>query len=145
MTRRIDIATWKRRDHYLHFRDFSDPFFNICTDVDVSRLVQRVRESSDISFTAGVLWASLRAVNEMEEFRYRLDSEGVVIHDVIHAGWTVLRDDGTFCFAYADFSEDLEAFVAAARLASEQVRSTIGGLGERDGDDLVWYSIIPWV
>ena len=32
----IDLRTWKRRDHYLWFRKYAQPFFSVTVDVDVT-------------------------------------------------------------------------------------------------------------
>ena len=33
----IDINTWKRKQHYHHFRTLKDPFFGIVFSVDVTK------------------------------------------------------------------------------------------------------------
>lgn len=82
----------------------------------------------------------------MEEFRYRLRGEGIVVHDVVHAGSTVLRSDGTFGFVYIDFDPNLDAFAAAATEAIETARRPDRGLDPRDDrDDLIHHTVIPWV
>lgn len=82
----------------------------------------------------------------MEEFRYRLRGEGVVVHEAIHAGSTVLRPDGTFGFAYVDYAPGLDEFAAAAKEELETARRSDAGLDPRDDrDDLVHHTVIPWV
>jgi chloramphenicol O-acetyltransferase len=45
----------------------------------------------------------LKAVNEIKEFCYRVNKNGVLIYDVVHAGLTVLYDDETFHFFCFDY------------------------------------------
>jgi chloramphenicol O-acetyltransferase type A len=84
--------------------------------------------------------------NEIEEFRYRIRGNGVVVHPVIDGGSTVLVPDGTFRFAYYDYSPQMDRFVAHVGEVLERVKSEAGPLDPQDDrDDLIHYSVIPWV
>ena len=41
--RPIDFEAWPRRDHFAFFRDYEQPFFNVCVDVDVGSLLATCR------------------------------------------------------------------------------------------------------
>ena len=141
----LDLESWKRREHFEFFRHYERPWFNLCADVDVTALVARCREPGGPSFFLASLWLSLVAANEVEEFRYRLRGEQVVVHPVIDGGSTVLMPDETFAFAYFDFVEDYPAFAAAGARELERVRDGTGGPRTVDRDDMIHYSVIPWV
>ena len=36
----IDLDTWPRRELFEFYRDFDKPYFNVCTRLDVTNLVQ---------------------------------------------------------------------------------------------------------
>ena len=141
----LDLESWKRREHFEFFRHYDRPWFNLCADVDVTALTARCREPDGPSFFLASLWLSLVAANEVEEFRYRLRGDEVVVHSVIHGGSTVLMTDETFAFAYFDFVESYPAFAAAGARELDRVRSGPGGLSPADRDDMIHYSVIPWV
>jgi chloramphenicol O-acetyltransferase type A len=143
--RPLDLDAWNRREHFRFFRRYEHPWFNLCAEVDVAPLVARVRAEGGPSFSVTALHASLLAANEIEEFRYRIRGEGVVVYDVVHGGSTVLRADGTFGFAYFDFHPDLEAFAGPADAALRAARNTGPLDAADDRDDLMHYSVIPWV
>ncbi|MGH9337199.1 MAG: CatA-like O-acetyltransferase [Vicinamibacteria bacterium] len=144
--RPIDLATWNRRHHFAFYRGYDNPYFNICAPVDVTRLLMRSRSEGGPSFFLASLWASLAAVNEIEELRYRIRGEDVVIHDRVHGGSTVLVPDGTFRFGYFDYDPDFRAFAEGAASVLERVRAETGPLEARpERDDMIHYSIIPWV
>jgi chloramphenicol O-acetyltransferase type A len=143
--RRLDLASWPRREHFRLFRAYDQPFFNLCAEVDVAPLVRRSREAGGPSFFVAGLHASLAAANEVEEFRYRVRDDDVVVYDVIHGGSTVMRPDGTFGFAYFDFTPDFETFAATAGRALDGARADAVLDPRDDRDDLVHYSVIPWV
>jgi chloramphenicol O-acetyltransferase type A len=143
--RRLDLETWPRREHFRFFRAYEHPYFNICAEVDVAPLVRRRRRTHGPSlFLVSSFYLSLQAVNEIEEFHYRIRGDEVVVHEVVHGGSTVLRPDGTFGFAYFDYLPDFEAFSLAAEEVLRGARTA--SLDPRDDrDDLVHYSVIPWI
>ena len=144
--RRLDLGTWNRRDHFAFYRGYDNPYFNVCAPVDVTRLLERCRSQGGPSFFLASLWASLAAVNEIEELRYRIRGHDVVVHDRVHGGSTVLVPDGTFRFAYFDHHPDFWTFAEGAADVLEGVRAEMGPLEARpERDDLIHASIIPWV
>lgn len=145
-SRWLDLDAWPRREHYELFRHYEQPFFNVCAEVDVTRLVQASRAAGGPSFFVASFHASLRALNEVEEFHYRIREGGVLVHDVVHGGSTVLRPDGTFAFAYFDYTPDFERFERHA----EEVLRAAGQTGvpidpQDERDDLIHYSVLPWI
>lgn len=144
--RRLDLAAWKRREHYAFYRSYDNPYWNLCAPVDVTHLLERSRAAKEPSFFLASLWASLTAINETEELRYRIRGDEVVVHEVVHGGSTVLVPDGTFRFAYFDYDPDLASFAAAAAPVLERVRAEMGPLEARpERDDMIHYTVIPWV
>ena len=142
----LDLENWKRRQHFEFFRHYEKPWFNICADVDVTALVASCAEPGGPSFFLASLWLSLEAANGVDELRYRLRGDQVVVHPVIHGGSTVLMPDETFAFAYFDHHPSFPTFATEGARELERVKSGPGGLQpEPDRDDLIYYSVIPWV
>src|SRR5215210_7890138 len=111
----LDIETWKRREQFEFFKDYHNPFFNICTHVDVTTLLGLTRAMEDISFFVAYHFFSIKAANEVEPFRYRLRGERVLVHERIHAGTTLLLPDENFSFVYFDYTEDFHVFQTNAK------------------------------
>lgn len=146
MARELDLSAWERRDHFRLFRDYDDPFFSLCAEVDVTRLYGASKEGGGPSFFLGALYASIRAANGVEALRLRIRGDGVIVHDVIHPGSTVLRPDDTFTFAHFEYADDYRTFEVAARRVLDRARRDHSPLDPRDDrDDLIHYSVIPWV
>jgi chloramphenicol O-acetyltransferase type A len=142
----LDIETWNRRRQFEFFKDYANPFFNICAEVDVTRLHGLTRDAEGISFLVAYHFFSIKAANEVEQFRYRLRGDRVLVHDRIHAGTTLLLADETFTFVYFDYTEDFGVFHARAVQAIEAAKSGAASLEARaDRDDLIYHSVIPWV
>ena len=145
MSRYLEIELWSRSQQFEFFRSYHHPFFNICTNVDVTRLLGLTRQMRDISFLIAYHFFSIRAANEVEPFRYRLRNDRVLVHDRIHAGTTILLDDENFTFAYFDYVEEFEVFHERAKAAIESAKAVGVQLYERaERDDLIYHSVIPW-
>lgn len=144
MPRYLDLDSWSRCEHFRFFRPFARPFFNLCAPLDVGGAAAYAGGEGR-SFFLTVLHCALRAANETEPFRYRLRGDRVLIHDVVHAGSTVLRDDDSFGFGYFDWEPDLERFTAAGRERLAAVKRSRDLVPSEGRDDLIHTSVIPWV
>ena len=145
MAHYLDIEAWPRRRHFRFFRSFEKPFFNLCANVDVTDLRLICREPDGPSFAIACFYLSLRAVNEIECFRYRLRGDKVLIHDVIHGGSTTLREDETFGFSYFDYRANFADFNRGAADGLEKAKAGRDLEPSTDDDALIHYSVIPWV
>jgi len=142
--RTIDITTWKRRAHYEYFRHMEYPHFGLVAEVEVGALVEWCRREGRSFYHAMVHTASA-AANSVEEFRYRIRADEVVLHEVIHPSFTLLRDDELFDFCPLSFQPDLLPFLEEARSrAAAQVQGPAFGR-EPEGDDRLFITCIPWV
>jgi hypothetical protein len=70
----IDISTWPRREHFAFFKQYEMPFLGVTAQLDCSRLYDKAK-SEGFPFSAGYHFASLRAVNEVEELRCRIEDD----------------------------------------------------------------------
>ena len=142
----LDVAGWKRREHFQLFRGFADPFFSVCVEVDATATWERCRGPASPSFYVATLFHSLRAANDTEAFRMRIRGERVWLHDSVRASATILRDDDTFGFGIfppaptlAEFNAQAVDEVAGAKRIAPLVLPRPGE------DDLIYHSSLPWM
>ena len=141
----IDIENWDRKKQFHFFKDYDNPFYNICTDIDISECL-RVSKEKKLSFFLTSLFLSIKAANSVEEFRYRIRGEKVVIHDTISPSSTVLNDEGTFNFCHFNYYESFQEFYNNAQKAIGQSLENNEILeAKSDCDSLIHYSVIPWI
>jgi chloramphenicol O-acetyltransferase type A len=141
----LDTEAWSRRHLFRLFKEYDDPYFNVCADVDVTPLLAFARERG-LSFFVTYHFLSTKTANEIEPFRYRLRGGRVLVHERVHAGAIVLLPDDSFTFVYFDFTEDFDAFHENARAIVERAQAEPPPLDSRAGqDDLIYHSVIPWV
>lgn len=145
MGRYLDVETWARRDLFEFFRGYTNPYFNICTRLDVTRLLEILRPSPETSVSLTYHYFALRAANEIEPFRYRLKDGKVFVHDVIHGGTIVLLPNESFNFAYFDYQEDFAKFIVEAERATKAARGSDARFSPSPSEDRIHFSVLPWV
>ncbi len=145
MPKYLDVTTWSRRDLFEFFIGFDKPYFNICTTVDVTRLLEFLVQRPGTSVTLAYHYFALRAANEIEPFRYRLRNGKVLVHDVIHGGTTVLQPNESFTFAYFKFDEDFGKFMVEAQRSVDIVKQGGSAFDPRPADDAIHFTALPWV
>lgn len=142
----LDLDTWPRRDAFEYFRGFDKPYFNVCARLDVAGLKQAVAERRGGGLTLAYHYIALRLANELEPFRLRLDGGRVLVHPVVHGGTTVLREDGSFGFAYLDHHPDFATFAAHGAAAMAAARAGQVPFEPRLDDTAVIHcTTLPWV
>jgi len=86
----LDINTWNRKQHFEHFSKFVDPYFGVVVDVDVTNTYLFSKKTT-IPFFALYLHACMKAINSVENLKYRIIDDKIVIHELIHASATILE------------------------------------------------------
>jgi chloramphenicol O-acetyltransferase type A len=141
----LDLDAWPRREVFQFFRHFDKPYFNVCVQIDVTSLVALCKREGFSSFLA-YHYLALKAANEIQEFHYRLRKDGVVIHEVIHGGSTLLLPNDTFSFVYFDYDSDFRTFTANAERTINDIKSGDGEFLPRDDHDaLIHFTTLPWI
>lgn len=84
----LNIENWNRKEQFQFFKDFDNPFFNVCTEIEIGAFLEFVK-LKNLSFSLTCLFASLKAANETEPMRYRLDGDRIAVYDRIDAGNTL--------------------------------------------------------
>jgi chloramphenicol O-acetyltransferase type A len=141
----LNLNTWPRLKQYEFFKQYENPFFNICSTLDVTELVNKVKHNH-LSFSTSILYASIYIANQIEEFKYRLKGDGVIICDSVYAGSTILSKNDTFNFCYFDYFNDFQAFYENAQKQIELSQNRDIEFDGRNNDiDIIHYSVIPWI
>ena len=145
MAKFLDIETWARKDLFEFFIGFDKPYFNICANVEITKLIEALRNRPGTSVTLAYHYFALRVANEIEPFRYRLRQGKVLVHDVIHGGTTVLQPNESFTFAYFNFQSDFEKFIDEAQRSVDIVKKGESPFDPRNADDAIQFTALPWV
>ena len=142
----IDVRKWKRRDHYLWFRKYEQPFFSITADVDVTARWNASRRRAAPSFFLTSLFLMLNAANAVEAFRLRLRPRGVWRHDRVAVGPAIMRPDETFGFVRLEPAGTLRQFASRGRAVIAAAEGQSGLVSNSlAGDDIIFHSVLPWL
>ena len=138
----INISTWKRREHYEVFKNFDEPLFGITVKVECSAAYRKTK-ALGYPFSLYYLYLSMKAANEIEEFRYRIEDNKVYCYDSVGAGPTIFREDETYGCGYMPFNKDIEAFMIQAKAETVRVKAENGLKFPHASEDILHYSTLP--
>lgn len=141
----LDIDTWSRKQHFEHFKQLLDPYFAVTVEVDVTNAYQTAKEK-DIPFFVLYLHACMKAINAIENFKYRItEEEKIRIYDVIHASATIMRPDNTFGFSFIHYSDNVDQFHQNFKKEKERILNSKMLFSPINLDNCVYCSALPWV
>ncbi len=139
----LDIENWNRKEHFHFFSQFDDPYFAVTLDFDVTIAYKHAKEKQ-ISFFAMYLHACMKAINSVENFKYRIHENKVIIHDTIHASATILREDNTFGCSFIHYDEDFNKFNSNFEAEKRRIETTTNLFPEQNTDDCIYCSAMTW-
>lgn len=145
MKRIIDRGNWKRKEHFEFFDQCEEPYFGVVSSVDISKAYNRVKVKGE-SLYLDYLHKSMLAVNEIPEFKTRIEESNIVEYELIHVSATVYKENDTFGFSFIPFNTDFNKFALSANSLMEEARK-IPGIGYTDENkriDTIHCSAIPW-
>lgn len=141
----LDIENWPRKEHFLYFKQFQEPFFGISVAIDCTKAYAAAKHLKT-SFFVYYLHKTLVAVNTIEPFRYRIIDDAIYIYDAINASATILREDTTFGFSLIKYSSNYTVFNANALEEIDRIKNS-SGLFTREftENNLIHFSALPWI
>ncbi|WP_353779965.1 CatA-like O-acetyltransferase [Winogradskyella sp. 3972H.M.0a.05] len=140
----LDIDNWSRKQLYEHFTRLADPTFAVTVKVDVTAAYDYAK-AKKVSFFGKYLHDCIKAINAVENLRYRIIDDKVVLYDTIHASATIMREDKTFGFSFINYDEDLLVFLNNLKLEKERILSTTDLYPPVNSLDCIHCSAIPWI
>lgn len=141
----LDVTNWARRDLFEFFRGYDNPYFNICTQLDITNLYAHLRSEPSVSISLALHYVALRAANEIEPFRYRLRDGKVLVHEIVHGGTIVLQPNESFNFAYFDYQTDFREFIADAQQSVDEARRENKPLNPDPSENRIHFTVLPWI
>lgn len=147
MDRVVDIENWERRESYEFFKTFKDPFVGIGVELDASKL-KAFCSATKTSVHHTLLYCTLAAANSYRPMRLRRKGEGVVEHETIDIGCSVLKNgSAAFTFAYYPWihGESLEDFLGRTRAITQKAAQGLPLDPRPDRTNLIYGTTAPWI
>ena len=140
----LDLENWNRKGHFEFFTQFEEPFFGITAPVEVATAYENAK-ATQTPFFIYYLHKILTAVNAIENFKYRIKDQQIIIHDRIDTSATIMREDKTFGFSYIEFHYDLEIFKKNTLKEIARIQNTTGIITREYPENIIHFSAIPWL
>lgn len=142
--KKIDLEKWDRIEHYRLFSGIAHPCYSVTFKLDVTRLRFYAREK-DLSFYLSLIYLSVQAMNAIENFRYKIRGEEVVLIDELIPGFTDMKKDSElFHIVVCPADGTLEEFCKKAKTQSDAQTSFMVSHPYED-DTLIHASSLPWM
>ena len=144
MKQKIDISSWNRKEHFEFFNTFEEPFFGVTTSIDMTIAYEKAK-AQQIPFFVYYLHKTIAAINQVENFRYRIEENEVVLYDEIDASATIIREDKTFGFSFMKFHSDIQDFAKIAQIEIERIQITPRLFTREFPENIIHFSAVPWI
>ena len=143
--KKIDMATWPRRELYRFYMEDLKLTMNMTVEMDVTHILAFSREKG-LKFHSVMMHTVGRVLNARDEFRYSITPEGELIQwDYISPSYTDFHPENEhFVKFVTEYSTDLEDFCARVETDKERYKD---GWGFIPDQPLNVYDIscVPWV
>lgn len=143
--RYIDKENWPRKQHYEFFIGFDSPQFNVCSNIDVTKTCMYAKDN-ELSLFKVILFCVMKAVNDIEDFKYRIRDNEVIVHDTVHAGFTAMTENELYSNTLAEYHTDSKVFFKRVQASIDTVKEkpTLY-IPNHERDDVIYISCLPWV
>lgn len=146
MKKYINLSSWERRENFLFFADFQNPFITVTCEVDCSTSKKTSTERGE-SFFLYYLYAILNAINTIDELKYRIgEKDEIISYDKIDA-FVPIKKMGTKSFSTIriPYNETFSVFkdIAKRSIADVQNEDPYSIEKQNKEFDIVLISAIP--
>jgi len=140
----LDINTWDRKELFQHFLKLKDPYFGVTIPFNVDKAYQYAKDKN-VSFFGVYLHDCMKAINAIDNLKYRIEDSTVQIYDTIHASATLMRSNNTFGFSFIDYDEDLNMFLSNLSAEKRRIEGTPNLFPPVNGLNCIHCSALPWL
>lgn len=141
----IDVEQWDRKNHFHFYKNFPDPNFNICFNLDITRAYKFAKKHQLSPFLV-LMYLSSQACNSVDAFKLRLDKQNTpYLISCVEPSATVANADGIFNFCNMEHHENLSEFIHINKNLVDTSLSEEPLANVKNSDYQVFYSITPWL
>ncbi|MFD2167800.1 CatA-like O-acetyltransferase [Thalassotalea euphylliae] len=139
------IETWARKNHFNFYKNFTDPSFNICFSMEITKAYEYAKDN-EMSLFLVLMFLSSQACNSVEAFKTRLDTDNrPYIVNRVEPSATVAQENGLFNFCNMVHHCRLSDFIAANSQLVDAAKAEEPLANVDNRDYQIFYSITPWL
>ncbi len=140
----IDLENWARRGPFEMFKAAPSPHFSITADIDITRFIEDIKPSGISVFNA-VLFAIIKAANEIPEFRTRFKGDKIYEYSITNPSFTIPIEGTQFAFCETQYSPDWTTFNDLCTGAKEKARQQTELNENTATDQWTYLTCAPWL
>ncbi len=137
------VEEYYRREHFEFFRGHRNPFYSLTFSLEISRLKAFLDEKSYPTYL-NLCYFFIKAMQGLEDFRYRLRDDHIVLYEQLNVGLTLPAPQGRFRFGYYRFHPDTATFNTQGEW-KQPVEGDPCFLQEAKSEDFVYFTALPKV
>jgi len=142
-TRKIDIKTWERKESYYHYISFQNPNFNLTAPLEIGPLYDFCKQNAQNLYFS-YLHLTTRVVNEIDEFHYRINEDGLTWYERIDCAPTVLNENKKLLFSHLDYYSNQKTFIQNSQKITQEVLDS-GKMDAGYKQHVIYATALPWV
>ncbi|MBC5773092.1 chloramphenicol acetyltransferase [Pontibacter sp. KCTC 32443] len=139
----IPVEGWEREETYRFFSSFSQPFFNVHTEVDLTPLYAYCK-SQQLPVSLAYMHATVEAARATDNFLFRIEDGQVYKYSGLDLSSTVLKVDHNIAFTHFPFHESLVDFCREGAAIIAEVKKSRNLFNGYQGVDLLHMTTLPW-
>jgi chloramphenicol O-acetyltransferase type A len=95
MKQQLDVDNWNRKEHFLFFKQFEEPFFGATVTIDCTKAYYTKKYRPRFYLLPS---QNVRNGKSYRCFKYRIAEDNVYVYDQINASATIGRADALLVF-----------------------------------------------
>ena len=140
---KVDINNWKRKEQYLFFKKYQNPYLSITSILNVDNIVNYSKVNK-VSFYGLLMFLCLKTINEINEFKYSIEDDGVYKYEKINATFSVIDINNNLNFSrtvgFNNFNNFMKDFLKAKNDAENHVNSY-----QKNELNKCYFTCMPWI
>ena len=140
----IDFKTWPRYQHYLFFKSYEIPRFNMTFPIDITNFYHITKQKNH-RFYFAFMHLVIQQMNRIENFRYRIEDGKVFDESIQFVSFTdLIEDSDLFKMVFTKVHDNLALFEVEAISASKKQGSKLIRLDTELVLNTIYVTSFPW-
>lgn len=137
------IENFERKDLVELYTNRANPFSFVTIKLDITNAYNYSRVHKHLYQL--LCYTFTKAMNKVENFKYRLEDGKVVYYDIINPNWTERLDNGNVSFIECDMSDTFEEHLIKYEECIKEFKEKQDMVFKSsEGTTSVWMSCLPW-
>ena len=132
------VDDYYRQAQFDFFKSFASPYYGVTLSFECSRVKAAANERGYSTYLS-LCYFFVRAMQQIEDFRYRYLDGRIVLYEGLNLGLTVPAPNGLFSFQYLRYDPDWQRFNETASTAAHSHVELI----EQPEPNYVYFTSLP--